>query len=167
MSQACGPSVRFSLLFLLLVVVGLWFLYIFFAPMLVVGGPAKTMSIVNNLRQIELMKQQWALDHGVTGSVRIAEHDLAPYAYGYSSNGIARPVIGERYIIHRSGVGPEAQLTQAYGKLPAGTVIRLRPDTNRLFQIFLPNEQGGANGRQPFSSETNRTSAAAASRRSP
>ena len=167
MSQACGPSVRFSLLFLLLVVVGLWFLYIFFAPMLVVGGPAKTMSIVNNLRQIELMKQQWALDHGVTGSVRITEQDLAPYAYGYSSNGIARPVIGERYIIHRSGVGPEAQLTQAYGKLPAGTVIRLRPDTNRLFRIFLPNEQSRANGRQPFSSETNRTSAAAASRRSP
>ena len=167
MSQACGPSVRFSLLFLLLVVVGLWFLYIFFAPMLVVGGPAKTMSIVNNLRQIELMKQQWALDHGVTGLVRIAEHDLAPYAYGYSSNGIARPVIGERYIIHRSGVGPEAQLTQAYGKLPAGTAIRLRPDTNRLFRIFLPNEQSRANGRQPFSSETNRTSAAAASRRSP
>jgi hypothetical protein len=31
----------------------------------------------------------------------------------------------------------------------------------------MPNPQGGANGRQPFSSETNRTSAAAASRRSP
>ena len=30
-----------------------------------------------------------------------------------------------------------------------------------------PNPQGGANGRQPFSSGTNRTSAAAASRRSP
>jgi hypothetical protein len=30
-----------------------------------------------------------------------------------------------------------------------------------------PNQQGGANGRQPFSSETNRTSAVAASRRSP
>ena len=30
-----------------------------------------------------------------------------------------------------------------------------------------PNPQGGANGRQPFSSETNRTSAAAAFRRSP
>ena len=30
-----------------------------------------------------------------------------------------------------------------------------------------PNPQGGANGRQPFGSDTNRTSAAAASRRSP
>ena len=33
--------------------------------------------------------------------------------------------------------------------------------------ISKPNLQGGANGRQPFSSETNRTPAAAASRRSP
>ena len=31
----------------------------------------------------------------------------------------------------------------------------------------LPNPQGRANGRQPFSSETNQTSGAAASRRSP
>jgi hypothetical protein len=39
---------------------------------------------------------------------------------------------------------------------------------NRVYnprQVFNP--QGGANGRQPFSSETNRTPAAAASRRSP
>jgi hypothetical protein len=39
------------------------------------------------------------------------------------------------------------------------------------FQPFpldpAPNQQGGANGRQPFSSETNRAPAAAASRRSP
>jgi hypothetical protein len=31
----------------------------------------------------------------------------------------------------------------------------------------MPNPQGGANGRQPFGSDTNRTPAAAASRRSP
>jgi hypothetical protein len=100
---------------------------------------------VNNLKQIELMKRTWAYNNGITGSVRVSEQDLAPYAYGYSSNGLARQIIGERYIIHRLGVGPEAQLTQAYQHLPAGTVIRLRPDTNRLFQIFLPNEQSGAN----------------------
>jgi uncharacterized protein YceK len=33
--------------------------------------------------------------------------------------------------------------------------------------MFPSNPQGGANGRQPFSSDTNRTSAATASRRSP
>jgi hypothetical protein len=43
---------------------------------------------------------------------------------------------------------------------------------SNAFRSILPgitatNPQGGANGRQPFSSETNRASAAAASRRSP
>ena len=36
-----------------------------------------------------------------------------------------------------------------------------------MMTILWPNPQGGANGRQPFSSETNQTSAAAASRGSP
>jgi len=98
------------------------------------------MRIVANLRQIELMKQMWASDQGVTGTVQITEQDLAPYAYGYSSNGLARPVAGEQYIIHRLGVGPEAELTRPYGKLPAGTVIRLRPESNQLFRIILPNK---------------------------
>ena len=156
-----------SLWLLLLAAFGLACMAALLLPALVGGGPSKTMRIVNNLKQIELMKAMWAADHGVTGSVRITEHDLAPYAYGYSSNGLARLVAGEHYIIHRLGVGPEAQLTRPYGKLPAGTVIRLRPESNRLFRVVLPNEQGGANGRQPLRSETNRTSAAAASRRSP
>jgi hypothetical protein len=43
----------------------------------------------------------------------------------------------------------------------------LRKYGRRLMPDGLPNQQGGANGRQPFSSDTNRTSAAAASRRSP
>jgi hypothetical protein len=168
MSQIAEPKDRVSwLLLLLLATLGAVCLYALMLPALTGGGPSKTMRIVNKLRQIELMKQMWASDHGVTGSVRITEQDLAPYAYGYSSNGLARPLAGERYIVHRLGVGPEAQLTQTYGKLPAGTVIRLRPESNRLFRVFLPNEQGGANGRQPDRSETNGTTSAAASRRSP
>jgi hypothetical protein len=147
---------------------GLLLLWTLLAPALLTGGgPTKTMGIVNHLVQIEMVKQMWAADHGVTGSVRITEQELAPYIPGYSSNGLVRPVIGERYIIHRLGVGPEAQLTQTYGKLPAGTVIRLRPESNRLYRVFLPNQQGGAKGRQPFRSESSGTSPAAASHRSP
>jgi hypothetical protein len=37
----------------------------------------------------------------------------------------------------------------------------------RVLSYWKTEPQGGANGRQPFSSDTNRTSAAAASRRSP
>ncbi len=36
-----------------------------------------------------------------------------------------------------------------------------------VLRVKEPNPQGGANGRQPSGSDTNRTSAAAASRRSP
>ena len=36
-----------------------------------------------------------------------------------------------------------------------------------ILEAAAPNSQGGANGRQPFRSDANRTSAAAASRRSP
>ncbi len=54
--------------------------------------------------------------------------------------------------------------------------VTARPGEVRVFEEVLrrfdstntaPNPQTGANGRQPFSSDTNRTSAAAASRRSP
>jgi hypothetical protein len=168
MTHPAEPKQRVSPLWLLpLAAFGLACLVALMLPPLAGGGPSTTMRIVANLRQIELMKQMWASDQGVTGMVQITEQDLAPYAYGYSSNGLARPVAGERYIIHRLGVGPEAELTRPYGKLPAGTVIRLRPESNQLFRIILPNEQVGVNGRQPFGSETNRASPAAASRRSP
>ena len=142
MSQTVGPKDRVSFLLLLLLgIFGLACLVALLLPALAGGGPSKTLRIVNNIRQIEVMKQMWASDHGVTGSVRSTEQDLAPYAYGYSSNDLARPVFGERYSIHRLGVGPEAQLTKTYGKLPAGTVVRLRPESNRLFRVFLPNPQ--------------------------
>ena len=104
------------------------------------GRPkSKMYTIRSNLIQIERMKQMWASDRGVTGSVQITEQDLAPYAYGYSSNGLVRPVIGERYIIHPLGIGPEAQITRAYKNWPAGTVIRLWMDRDPPFHIILPN----------------------------
>jgi hypothetical protein len=52
----------------------------------------------------------------------------------------------------------------------AGRSVALEPSHHRAIRVAVEpwsNPQGRANGRQPFSSETNRTSAAAASRRSP
>jgi hypothetical protein len=167
MSRTAAPIIRFRFTLMLIIAFALAFVWTTVLPVLSGGGPSKTMRIVSNLRQIEVMKEMWASDHGVTGAVRVTELNLAPYAYGYSSNRLARPVAGERYVIHRLGVGPEALLTQAYGKLPAGTVIRLRPEPNRLFRVLLPNEQGRARGWQPVTSTTNSSSAAAASRRLP
>ncbi len=137
------PGVLFTAFLVALVLILAWNML----PMLAGGGPSNTTRIVINLRQIELAKDWWAFDHGVTGSVRVSEQDLAPYLRGNAgSNGLVKPVVGERYIIHRLGMGPEAQLTRGYGKLLAGTVIRLRPDSNHFFRIFLP-PQGGLEAR--------------------
>jgi hypothetical protein len=59
----------------------------------------------------------------------------------------------------------------ADGKVEQVTLYHYKPGEGPAFQPFpadpAPNPQGGANGRQPFGSDTNQTSAAAASRRSP
>ncbi len=150
--SSSSPTVRPGFVLTLFVVLLVPFLAWSILPMLSGGGPTKVMQIVNNLRQIELMKERWASSHSVTGSVQISEQDLAPLVPGYSSNGLVRPVIGERYILHRLGVGPEAQLTRRCGKFPAGTFIRLRPDTNRLFRIYLPNGRTSGNRAVPLGS---------------
>ena len=47
-------------------------------------------------------------------------------------------------------------------------VVRVGQVATSVYSEYLPpNPQGGANGSQPFSSETNRTSGTAASRRAP
>jgi hypothetical protein len=57
---------------------------------------------------------------------------------------------------------PEEDLNQVQAGLDLiESSFLLRTNTNNMF----PNPQGGANGSQPFSSDTNRTSSAAGSRR--
>jgi len=125
------------------------------------GSPrSPTLAMISNLRQLDGAVQQWALDHGQTGAVVATQEDVAPYL-----RHPLKSVVGERYIIRALSESPEARLTRKVEGWPLGSLIRL--DTNDGFHVILPNEQGRANGRQPFRSETNRTSAAAASRRSP
>jgi len=72
--------------------------------------------------------------------------------------------------------------SRTYSPQQIGVTLNLSGNSKRTFIFILglpifqkppilmalpPNPQDGANGRQPFTSETNRTSAAAASRRSP
>jgi hypothetical protein len=79
----------------------------------------------------------WAKPRSSNGEIRVT---LGTAAY-------AAPVLIVHYI-------------EEHGYLPPEEFLRAVMEA-------APNPQGGANGRQPFSSETNRTSAAAASRRSP
>ena len=77
------------------------------------------------------------------------------------------------YVFDRPGTTNTGRVTvlESDGKVEQVTLAHYKPSEGPPFQPFpsdpAPNPQGGANGRQPFSSETNRTTPAAASRRSP
>ena len=69
---------------------------------------------------------------------------------------------------------PDCELAVSYGdqhfNVAGGQNLTLAPKHFQPIRAIVtprPNGQGGANGRRPFNSDTNRTSAAAASRRSP
>jgi hypothetical protein len=157
-------NVRPAIWFLILLAAG-WLLFKLFAPLLSDresrGGYA--IRIINNLHQIDLAKEMWARDHIATGSVQVSAQDLGPYlSPRRGTNELVTPVVGERYVINPTGVEPQAQLTHSVGRWPSGAVIRLYGQPT----ILLP-KQGGANGRQPPLSDTNRAPAVAAPHRSP
>ena len=135
-------------------------------PNFVHSGPSTMSGIVNNLRQIQGAKEQWAFEHHETNDIVMTRQMLEGMFGPRGYDAFIRPVAHERYTINTLWKPAEAELTKKVdGYYPRGTVVRLGTNTHE--EIILPNQQGGANGRQPFSSETNRTSAAAASRRSP
>jgi len=95
---------------------------------------SKINGIINNLRQLDGAKQQWALDHGKTGAVLVTEQDIAPYLM--HPPGRIRPVAGERYILNRLDQSPEAELTHQLLNRPKGTRIGLN-ETNG-YEFILP-----------------------------
>jgi hypothetical protein len=135
-------------------------------PNFVHSGPGTMSGIINNLRQIQGAKEQWAFENHETNDVVVTREMLDGIFGRGGYDAFVRPVAHERYTINTLWKPAEAELTKKVGgHYPRGTVVRL--GTNAHEEIILPNQQGGANGRQPFSSETNQTSAPAASRRSP
>ncbi len=101
------------------------------------------------------------------------------YSYGF-----CMPYLGRHLEPHWSAIKrAEIVLLDRQHKVVLAQALFQRPllaqrPQDSLFQSLLhdmlskgpevrPNQQGGANGRQPFGSDTNRTSAADASRRSP
>ncbi len=164
MNQERPTPISRGLAAALVVVLCVLFVWDFVLPSLGGSNKSKVISVVNNLNQIELAKELWASDHGATGAVQVSVQDLARYmGQPASSSSLVKPVMGERYIINPLGVAPEAQLARDSSRWPSGTVIRLHAQPT----VLLPNQQGGASGRQPIRPETNSASAAAASRRSP
>lgn len=131
--------------FLLIVILGL--MAVVFKPNHIRSGPSRLSSIINNLRQIDGAKQQWALEHGITNALQFTnqptEQDVAPYlrssidrvdrnGFGFDRNGHPISGAGEKYTINSLGLSPEAQFTSEFKEnvnfltLPKGTIVRLK-----------------------------------------
>jgi hypothetical protein len=149
-------SERFMLPLLISITLGLLAVWNIL-PMLSGSHRPKYIGVVNNLKHIQVAKEQWALDHGVTGSVEVSAQNLGAYLGPYFvSNDLVKPILGERYIINPIGVDPEARLVRQADKLPAGTIIRLYPTGTPRSNIVLPGQAGGSMATSPPFQETNR-----------
>jgi len=89
---------------------------------------AQSVSVINNLRQIDLAKQQWASDNQKSTSDIATLDDLKPYM-GRGTGSVVPSVGGETYIPGRVGEPAMAEIDRdnarkvlghSYAKLPAG-----------------------------------------------
>lgn len=127
------------------------FLFVIMVPNHVGGGPSKLRGIINNLRQIDAAKMQWALEHGVTNlsqvsimTNQLAEQDLAQYlkfpSNSLKQNGLVPSYAGEIYFIKALNESPEAKLTRKSNlQWPKGSIIRFATNTNAMIETILPD----------------------------
>ena len=132
MSGPGQSSLRVGFTWLVIAAVA-YLVWLVCVPNIARSRTSKVNGIINNLRQLDGAKQQWALDHGQTGAVLVTEQDIAPCVR--HPPGRVRPVAGERYILNRLDQSPAAELTHPVLKRPKGTRIRLN-ETNG-YEIIL------------------------------
>jgi hypothetical protein len=117
----------------------------------------------------------YTLDPARRGRINIAPATFAPVrsnTWTAKFDEYFRRGNGEGYGLARHelriSIRPDRQAIRVRDGADAFDLLRVsREDLSVIRNGRIPNQQGGANGRQPFSSDTNRPSAAAASRRSP
>jgi hypothetical protein len=80
-------------------------------------------TILNNLRQIDGAKAQWALENRQPAGAHATEQDIA----GHIRGGFPAPIAGERYEIKAVGEWPEAVLTRPVGTFQAGARLTTAP----------------------------------------
>jgi type II secretory pathway pseudopilin PulG len=73
-----------------------------------------------NVRQIDNVKQQWALETRAAPGSTPVDNDLQAY---FKGNKMPDPVLGEVYNINALGEPASAVLSCALGPYPAGTAI--------------------------------------------
>jgi prepilin-type N-terminal cleavage/methylation domain-containing protein len=76
--------------------------------------------IRSNLRQIDNMKQQWALETGAAPAATPVEADIEVY---FKGGKMPRAAIGEVYNLNPLTEPASAMIPEALGPLPAGSVI--------------------------------------------
>jgi hypothetical protein len=69
---------------------------------------AAAVECINNLRQIEGAKQQWALEHNKSKGVAVTEADIAPYLPG---NALPKCPSGGTYTLNVIGAKPACSIT--------------------------------------------------------
>jgi len=74
---------------------------------------------INNLRQIDSAKQEWALENGKTNGTVCTENDIKPYIKLDASGNIAKCPQGGTYTIGKVGEPPTCSL----GKTTRGHVL--------------------------------------------
>ena len=99
-------------------------------------GPVNAM--LNNLRKIEGAKDLWAAKHGTPENAAVSAGDLAPFL---PVDFWSKTVAGERYLINRHAVPPEAVLTRKVEDLPAGTRLHFGEDGK--VEIIRPGKARG------------------------
>jgi len=96
-------------------------------------------AVINNLRQIDTAKQQWALEHGKTDTDVATLDDIKPYLRGGKA---PASIMGENYVLGRVGepVFAEAEGDRAknqLGRLPTrgapGQKVRMSSDGQLAF----------------------------------
>src|SRR6266568_7144192 len=102
-------------------------------------------SIINNLRQLDGAKQQWALENHKSANDEPTLSDLIPFM-GRGGAGLPQPVMGETYVVGRVGEPVTAELDTTRAKKAfkglavtqpapgkAGKRVRLSPDGQLAF----------------------------------
>ncbi len=65
---------------------------------------------INNLRQIEAAKQEWALENGRSNGVAVTESNIKPYLKLDSSGDLPTCPVGGTYVIGRVGEDPKCSI---------------------------------------------------------
>ena len=79
-------------------------------------------AIINNLRQIESAKEQWALETRQGSGALPVDTDIGPFI---KQNSMPHAIVGETYNINPVGQPSDATIPVRLGSIPAGGTVSI------------------------------------------